>query len=224
MPGRLGQYGKHACRNLRTYWRRLVRNHTRASPRFDKRIGQYAYLNPGLGISGGNLERDLATVLRYAEKYKTDGGVVESWVNNSRYRKDWAWHTFTKLGLDKKPSEKITVLGLTYKENTHSLKNSPSLFFLSHLTDREVAAFDPAAAPESVPSHVRCAANALEALKGCDVLAVMTPWPEFRSITPEIIIQNMAGKIVIDPYRMLDGTALKAQGFIYATLGVPIQE
>ena len=28
----------------------------------DKRIGKYAYLNPGLGISGGNLERDIVNL------------------------------------------------------------------------------------------------------------------------------------------------------------------
>ena len=32
--------------------------------RLDRRIGAYSYLAPGLGIAGGNLERDLATVLR----------------------------------------------------------------------------------------------------------------------------------------------------------------
>jgi UDPglucose 6-dehydrogenase len=32
------------------------------SLRLDKRIGKYAYLSPGLGISGGNLERDLCTL------------------------------------------------------------------------------------------------------------------------------------------------------------------
>ncbi len=30
--------------------------------KLDRRIGQHAYLAPGLGIAGGNLERDLATV------------------------------------------------------------------------------------------------------------------------------------------------------------------
>src|SRR5262249_26933248 len=34
--------------------------------RLDRRIGPYAYLRPGLGIAGGNLERDLATVARLA--------------------------------------------------------------------------------------------------------------------------------------------------------------
>ena len=32
----------------------------------DKRIGKYSYLNPGLGISGGNLERDLKTLLDFS--------------------------------------------------------------------------------------------------------------------------------------------------------------
>ena len=37
--------------------RRLVRDRAGAETR--QRIGQYAYLAPGLGIAGGNLERDL---------------------------------------------------------------------------------------------------------------------------------------------------------------------
>lgn len=207
------------CEHIGADWSEIV-----PALRLDKRIGQYAYLNPGLGISGGNLERDLATVLHYAEKYKTDGGVVASWLKNSRHRKDWAWATFKNLELNKKAAELIAVLGLTYKENTHSLKNSPSLVFLAHLTDREVKAFDPAAGPEATPPHVRRVDSALEAIKGAEVLAIMTPWPEFSLITPEILVQNMTGRTVIDPYRMLDGTALKAQGFTYATLGAPLTD
>src|SRR5439155_15766795 len=37
--------------------------------RLDKRIGSSAYLSPGLGLSGGNLERDLATVLGLASEH-----------------------------------------------------------------------------------------------------------------------------------------------------------
>lgn len=188
--------------------------------RLDKRIGQYAYLNPGLGISGGNLERDLATVLRYAEKYKTDGGVVASWVHNSQHRKEWAWTLFKNLGLDKEPEVRIAVLGLTYKENTHSIKNSPSLVFLGHLTDRKVTAYDPAAAPEATPAHVYRTDTAIEAIKGADVLAIMTPWPEFRTISAEMLSQNMTGRVVFDPYRMLDYELVKSAGLDYYTLGM----
>ena len=46
------------------------------SLKLDRRIGPYAYLAPGLGIAGGNLERDLATVQRLAGAHGTDAGVV----------------------------------------------------------------------------------------------------------------------------------------------------
>lgn len=203
------------CEHIGADWSEIV-----PALRLDKRIGQYSYLSPGLGISGGNLERDLATVLQYAEKYKTDGGVVASWIHNSQHRKEWAWTTFKKLGLDKDSSAQIAVLGLTYKENTHSVKNSPSLVFLKHLTDRKVSAYDPAAVPEATPAHVIRKNTAIETIKGADVLAIMTPWPEFRTISPEMLRQNMAGRVVFDPYRMLDYERIKASGFDYFTLGM----
>jgi UDPglucose 6-dehydrogenase len=203
------------CENIGADWSEII-----PALKLDKRIGQFSYLTPGLGISGGNLERDLATVLRYSEKYKTDGGVVASWVHNSRYRKQWAWNTFKNLGLDKKPEMQIAVLGLTYKENTHSLKNSPSLVFLEHLTDRKVTVYDPAAAPQSEPSFVRRANSVLNAVKDADVLAILTPWPEFKEITPDFLVQNMKGRIVFDPYRMLNYQQAKAVGLNYFTLGM----
>ena len=206
------------CEQIGADWTEIV-----PALKLDKRIGQYSYLTPGLGISGGNLERDLTTILRYSEKYNTDGGVVAAWVKNSSYRKDWAWSIFKKLGLDKKTSERIALLGLTYKENTHSLKNSPALVLLTHLQAHRISAFDPAAPIEATGPNVTRTNTVTEALKGADVLAIMTPWPEFRQITIDSIMTNMAGKIVIDPYRILDGSKLKAEGFIYASLGETIK-
>ncbi|MCX7170350.1 MAG: hypothetical protein NTY41_08685 [Proteobacteria bacterium] len=59
--------------------------------KLDRRIGAYSYLSPGLGIAGGNLERDLATVLTLADRHGTDAGIVSAWVANSR-------HPFTSAG------------------------------------------------------------------------------------------------------------------------------
>jgi UDPglucose 6-dehydrogenase len=39
--------------------------------KLDRRIGPYAYLTPGLGIAGGNLERDLATATLLSEAHGT---------------------------------------------------------------------------------------------------------------------------------------------------------
>lgn len=206
------------CERIGADWSEIV-----PALRLDKRIGQYAYLNPGLGIAGGNLERDLATVLRFADQYVTDGGVVSAFVVNSRRRRDWAWDTLNELVLRKNPAARIAVLGLTYKENTNSLKNSPSIALLGKLADRDVTAFDPVAAADAAGPSVRRAGTALEAADNADVLLILTPWPEFHAITADDLAQRMRHGTVIDPYQVVDGNALSAQGFTYATLGAPVQ-
>src|SRR5262249_55716876 len=60
--------------------------------RLDRRIGPHGYLTPGLGIAGGNLERDLRTVLDIAHRNGGDAGIVDAWLANSRHRRDWCWH------------------------------------------------------------------------------------------------------------------------------------
>ncbi|MGK5094546.1 nucleotide sugar dehydrogenase [Deltaproteobacteria bacterium TL4] len=206
------------CEHIGADWSEIV-----PALRLDKRIGQSAYLTPGLGISGGNLERDLATILSYAQKHHTDGGVVSAWVANSRYRKEWAWRTLNELVLSCQVNPKIAVLGLTYKENTHSIKNSPSIALLERLNSYPIKAYDPAADLHVTGKNVERVESAITAMEQADVLLVMTPWPEFRSIEVQELAKTMTGKIVIDPYKILDGKGLVEKGFTYATLGEPVR-
>ena len=206
------------CEEIGADWSEIV-----PALRLDKRIGPHSYLKPGLGISGGNLERDLATVLSYAEKHETDGDVVASWVANSKYRKDWVWRVLNSLVLSNQPNPKIAVLGLTYKENTHSIKNSPSIALLEKLKDHDISAFDPAAADNAAPSYVTRKSNSMEAFDQSDVLLVMTPWSEFEAISTIDLDRVMTGRTIIDPYGILNGSELVDKGFTYATLGKPVQ-
>ena len=204
------------CERIGADWAEIV-----PALRLDRRIGQYAYLSPGLGISGGNLERDLATVLRVADQHTTDGGVVSAFVANSRHRKDWAWAMLNELVLRGNPAARIAVWGLTYKENTNSLKNSQSIALIEKLINHDVTAFDPKAAVDAARPNVKRAESTLAAADNADVLLILTPWPEFRAITADDLAERMRCRIVIDPYGVLNGKALIAQGFTYATLGVP---
>jgi len=49
----------------------------------------------------------------------------------------------------------------------------------------------------------------------------MTPWPAFRELPLRDIAGRMAGRSLIDPYRVVDGKAAVAAGLDYFTLGVP---
>jgi len=189
--------------------------------KLDKRIGQYAYLAPGLGIAGGNLERDLATVCHFADHYGTDAGVVRAWVANSRHRRDWPLRTLYREILSKSEDPLIAVLGLAYKQDTHSTKNSPSLALLEHLKPFRVRVFDPAV-PASRAPNPRChgATSELDACEGADVLVVMTPWQQFGRLDAAEVARRLRGNIVLDPYGVLNAVASRAAGLRHLTLGV----
>ncbi len=185
--------------------------------RLDKRIGAHAYLTPGLGIAGGNLERDLRAILSAGEE--ADTGVVKAWLENSAHRKDWLWRVLRDHVFSSKSDARIALLGLAYKENTHSIKNSPSLALLGHLKGLSVTVHDPVV-PASVVPWAQSAADALAATAGADALVIATPWPEYRALSPDALARRMTGRIIIDPYRMLDGKECAAAGFAYHTLGM----
>lgn len=188
--------------------------------KLDRRIGPYSYLNPGLGIGGGNLERDLATVLALSERHETDAGIVSAWIANSRHRKDWTWRILDKFVLAQQLGARIAVLGLAYKEDTHSTKNSPSLALLAHLRNRSVVVYDPVVSPGDAGISFEAAASAIEALKDADAVCIMTPWLEFKKLSPSDMVKHMRGRWLIDPYHVVDGKAARAAGLRHVTLGV----
>ena len=190
--------------------------------KLDRRIGQYSYLTPGLGLAGGNLERDLATVLQLSCETGSEAGLIQAFVHNSRHRRHWVLRTLHSEVLAKKPDAVIAVLGLAYKENTHSTKNSPSMALIANLKPWRLRVYDPLV-PATAVDHPLCSgcASPLDAAMGADVVTIMTPWPAFREIKPADLKSQLAGRFVIDPYRVLDGEAVRAAGLDYLTLGMP---
>jgi UDPglucose 6-dehydrogenase len=85
------------CEKIGADWSEIV-----PALKLDRRIGQFSYLAPGLGIAGGNLERDLATVCNFADEFGTDSGVVKSWIANSKRRRDWPFQKFNEIFLLKR--------------------------------------------------------------------------------------------------------------------------
>jgi UDPglucose 6-dehydrogenase len=188
--------------------------------RFDQRIGQFAYLAPGLGIAGGNIERDLTTVLHLSELVGSEASVVAAYLRNSYHARDWALRVLHREVMVKTPNPLLGVLGLSYKENTNSTKNSPSVALLSHLHEFIVRLYDPVVLPMAA-AHPRAAEakSALDAARGTDALLVMTPWPEFRELDPDALAEVMRGRTIIDPHGVIDRTAARRAGFSHFRIG-----
>lgn len=186
--------------------------------KLDRRIGAHAYLTPGLGISGGNLERDLETVRSLAAARATDAGIVDAWLGNSRRRKGWAYGILAAGVLKANPSARIGVLGLAYKEDTHSTKNSPALALIRHLEPANLCVHDPVVPQGAAPGAVR-ASDPYAVADGADALAVMTPWAIYRGLDPAKLARLMRGRVLIDPYAVLSAESCVAHGFEHHTLG-----
>jgi len=206
------------CENIGADWNEIA-----PALRLDARIGPKAYLTPGLGIAGGNLERDLVTVKHLAEGSTADTGIVDAWQRNSAHRKDWAVRTLReaagKRGLDL-ANAVVAVWGLTYKENTHSTKNSPALQFVTGIPEACKQAYDPAAKLTAVTfPRFQQVATALGCCRGADALVIPTPWPEFRSADLKAIRAAMSGHIILDPFGLLDGGQAASLGFDYYRIG-----
>lgn len=203
------------CERIGADWSEIA-----PSLKLDRRIGQHAYLAPGLGLAGGNLERDLATVIRIADEGGADAGVVRAWLANSRHRRHWALRETHAAVLGHGGDPLIAVWGLAYKPDTHSTKNAPSLALLEAIRPFRVRVHDPAVRGEGL-GHPRLvvAETPLDACAGADVLVIMTPWRAYAEVAPADVAAALAGRVVIDPHGVLDAKACAAVGLKQRVLG-----
>jgi UDPglucose 6-dehydrogenase len=204
------------CERIGADWSEIV-----PALKLDRRIGPHAYLAPGLGIAGGNLERDLMTIIGLSERYGTDAEIVHACLGNSRHRAQWATRTIRHLLLARSPRAKVAVWGLAYKENTNSIKNSPAVATLAQLPDTSFSLHDPVVSAGALPDpRAVSAGDPVAILAGADALMILTAWPQYRTVAPEAIARAMRGRIVLDPYRVLDRNGAIEAGLEYHTLGV----
>jgi UDPglucose 6-dehydrogenase len=188
--------------------------------RSDRRIGQYAYLSPGLGLSGGHLERDLATITTLAAQHGTDAGIVDAWLDNSRSRLDWALRTVHSQIVSRCERPTVAIWGLAYKPGTASTTNSPGFALVNALTPLSLRVYDPEVVLDTGhPSGVFQAATALEACRDADGLVIATPWREFSDINLTKVGELMSGRVIIDPFGAVSQNQCAALGFSYSRLG-----
>jgi UDPglucose 6-dehydrogenase len=203
------------CEAIGADWNEIV-----PALRLDRRIGPHAYLKPGLGIAGGNLERDLVTVQSLAARHGTEAGIVNAWQRNSEHRRDWAIRQ-TRHALPATEDQAVlAVWGFAYKVDTHSTKNSPALELMRALREHRIRAHDPVAQIDAAEfPDVRIFPSPLAAAEGADVLLVMTPWSSYASLSLKELRNFLRGRVIIDPYAILDEAECRHLGFEYHRLG-----
>lgn len=175
-------------------------NEIRKALTLDKRIGKFAYLSPGLGISGGNLERDLNSIIEIGKKKKISTKLISLWQNMSTLRKNWISDNLRKI-IKINKVRNVGILGLTYKPGTNSIKNSPSLMTIKKNTNILFKYHDPKADILKLKNLKFCSIN--ECCKNVKILIIATPWPIYsKSKLEDKILKNKI-KYLIDPFKVL---------------------
>jgi UDPglucose 6-dehydrogenase len=176
------------------------------SLKLDQRIGPNSYIEPGLGISGGNIERDLRTADNLSKKFGTHGSLLAAIENNSMHRKLWPYRIVEKEFKLDRNKICVAIWGLTYKKNTHSIKNSPAIANMEKLSlNCKFHVYDPIAKfPASLNLDIQEFSEKFESLYDADVLIIFNDSNVFCNISAVDIEKKMKGKLVIDPLGIID--------------------
>ena len=203
-----------ACEKVSADWQEII-----PALKLDKRIGKNAYIKPGLGISGGNIERDIDSIGEILKKENKTFSIIKVFQKNSLYMKSWVYRVLKKEKiLSKKNKFNIGILGLSYKEKTNSIKNSPAIHLLKKIRNTKVKVYDPAVILKKI-KNCQQANNIRSLVNNSNVIILMTPCSEFRNIKNILRARKSRKIILIDPYRIIDFEKIKNKYFKYFTIG-----
>lgn len=187
--------------------------------RLDKRIGPSAYIQPGLGFSGGHLERDLVALSRLARTHGVRTAFLDCIQEESAHRYRWLTENIESAIMAKQSSPTIALWGLSYKKNTDSMHGAPSLKVMRDFAGRaRLIVYDPVVRLP-VDSSVRTVGDRYEALDGADGLVVLSDWDVFRDCDVARLKGAMRTPLVIDPFHVLGAVDFVQEGMQYVTMG-----
>ncbi|MDD5035937.1 MAG: UDP-glucose/GDP-mannose dehydrogenase family protein [Methylococcaceae bacterium] len=191
----------------------------------DPRIG-YHFIYPGCGYGGSCFPKDVKA-LEYTARdvgYKAELLSAVEAVNNRQKQKLFE-NIKAYFGGDLK-GKSIALWGLAFKPNTDDMRDAPSRVLMEALwaEGATVKAFDPVAMHEARRIYGERADLVLcdspeAALKGSDVLAIVTEWNLFRSPDFDHIRSTLTRPAIFDGRNLYDPARMKAEKFEYFAIG-----
>lgn len=187
----------------------------------DTRIGQKAFLAPGLGFAGGTLGRDLRVLEDLGKKKKVSLPLISQVYKINQNRKN-DFYKKVKRVLPKLKNKKIAILGLVYKPGTDTLRRSLSLEIGNYLSKQGavVHGYDPALKDAKKVLPIKLFENPYDAIKTSDAIIVITEWSEFKELDFQKISTLVNKQIIFDTKNILDQKKLKELGFDYFGTGI----
>ena len=188
----------------------------------DTRIGA-KFLNPGPGYGGSCFPKDTNAMAYMARGYGVEMSLIETTIRQNDARKTQMAERILNAVADIE-NPKIAVLGLAFKGGTDDCRESPAMEIVGALLKRgaDITAFDPKAmdnAKKLVGDKIKYAADAFDAARGADVVAVLTEWVDFKSLDLARLKTEMKTPRIVDLRNLLDKDEAVKLGFSYVGIG-----
>ena len=187
----------------------------------DPRIGNQ-FLNAGPGFGGSCLPKDLNALINFSSKL----GYKNTFLNavkttNLQQAKKILFLLESILGNLK--NKKITILGISFKENSDDIRESVSIKLIRLLLQKNVkiSAHDPKALlnlKKIFQDKITYSNTISESLHHSDCAIIMTPWDEYRNLK-NTDFNTMKKKNLLDTRRILSRKNLKLN---YVAVGIGI--
>jgi UDPglucose 6-dehydrogenase len=190
--------------------------------KMDKRIGEKAFLSPGLGFAGGTLGREIRALQKLAITRQISTPLLDAvWEINAERPQLVSRRLRAALGTLE--GHQIGILGLTYKAGTSTLRRAISLEIIRDLIEQgaSIKAFDPLAnlaEVNNLPSMEVCC-DPYNAAEGSSAIVLITEWTKINSLDFKRLRTNMKGDIFLDTRNLLDPIQMKEAGFRYFGIG-----
>ncbi len=193
----------------------------------ERRIGPRAYLGPGAPFAGGTLARDLRFLVGLGQQYGLATPLLSGTLASNELHKDWVRQSIIRV-LAGQPlnTARLTILGLTYKASTDTLRRSEAVDLGLWLADQgaTVVFHDPVIRqlPAQLAGRLSLAADLPEALRDSDVVVVMNDAPLYKEeVTAELVAETMRRPNVVDQSSFLAAKLGRVTNLNYLTVGSP---
>jgi UDPglucose 6-dehydrogenase len=171
----------------------------------DERIGN-KFLKPGPGWGGSCFPKDTREIVFAGQNFEAPLLTVEAAILSNQRQIQSVTKTVVKhLGEDLS-GVKIAIWGLAFKANTDDTRDSPALEVSKGLSDlgAEVVVYDPLANSDEM-NWLKMVESPIIACEGASALLVLTEWPEFTEVDPNLVKEKLTpSPLIFDTRRVLD--------------------
>lgn len=188
----------------------------------DQRIGSQ-FLRAGIGYGGSCFPKDTKALEKLTEYYDYDFKILRSVIDVNSRQKQQLFHK-AKERMCSMKGKRAAVLGVAFKPHTDDIREAPALDLIHNLLKEQadISLYDPAAlekARDLFGSQLYYAETIDAAIKGADVVFIMTEWPQVVNFDLKNFKLFMRDPLIFDGRNCYSLEVAESEGLTYISVG-----